>query len=133
MHGYENADASLTILHAGALSDAARDALKASSSALDHGDDPLFFDVEELTPQDLALAVHTCDPWSVVAVDEQSIAALREAFSVALEDFAPDAPAIVRGYTFVAVPAFEACLQDQEAKRVAWRRLKDARHPGKPC
>lgn len=133
MDDCENASASLMILHAGALSDAARKALKASSAALNHGDDPLFLDVEGCAPQDLALAVHTCDPWSVVAVDEQSIEALRVAFSVPADEFAPDTPAIVRGYTFVAVPAFEACLQDQEAKRVAWRCLKDAQRPGKPC
>lgn len=124
---------SMLVLHSGGLSDAAREALKASATALEHRVAPEFVDVEGCEPQELVLRIHSCDPWSVVAGDNASIDLLREAFSLTEDQFAPDAPAIVHGYTFVAVPDFEACLDDQAAKRIAWSRLKAARYPGRPC
>jgi hypothetical protein len=80
----------------------------------------------------LALLVERTDPWSVVAIDEASVSALAAAFGKESASLAPDAPVCAEGYTLVAVPGFAECLHDAQAKRVAWRRLKAARHPGNP-
>ncbi len=80
----------------------------------------------------LELAVHECDPWDVVAVDDGAIQALKDAFCDEASQLAPDNPVEVRGYLMVAAPDFEGCLQDQAAKRVAWGRLKAAAHPQAP-
>lgn len=81
---------------------------------------------------DLKSFVFEADPWSVVAVDDVSIEALREAFALDEKQFAPDKPVTVTGYRLVAVPAFAECLDDQDAKRIAWCRMKAAAHPGNP-
>lgn len=133
MDSNETNAVSMIVLHAGGLCDAARDALKACAAALDHANGPLFLDVEGLSARELLLAIHESDPWDVVAVDVTSIDALREAFALAEGQFAPDVTTIECGYTLVAVPDFEACLDDQTAKRVAWGRLKAARYPGRAC
>ncbi len=124
--------ASLLVLSAGELSQAALCALEASANSLGHADSVRFTDVSLLEGEELVLEVHECDPWCVVAVDDGAVAALRAAFAQEAEGFAPDNPVEVRGYLFVAVPAFEECLQDQTAKRVAWGRLKAAAHPKEP-
>ena len=56
----------------------------------------------------------------------------RFAFDLDARDFAGDVPASVTGYNLVAVPAFADCLDDMEAKRIAWMRMKAAVHPGNP-
>ena len=63
---------------------------------------------------------------------EKIAGALREAFDLDARDFAGDVPASVTGYNLVAVPAFADCLDDMEAKRIAWMRMKAAVHPGNP-
>ena len=83
-------------------------------------------------PEALALCIEGIDPWAVVAIDEPAIEALRRAFGGESPPPLPDKPVEARGYTLVAVPGFAACLDDQQAKRVAWRRLKAARHPRNP-
>lgn len=123
---------SLVIAYCGSLSQAARAALDACAKSLGHEGHVCYADLSTLSGDDLVLAIHKWDPWSVVAVDEASIARLREAFGDEAFAFAPDAPTEVRGYLLVAVPAFEQCLQDQQAKRVAWGRMKAAAHPGPP-
>lgn len=130
----ENAQhaATVLVLHSGSLSTAAQDALQASATALGHVFPAVFADVQGLSPRSLSFLVHERDPWSVVAVDDASIDALRAAFDIGEENFAPDAPTIECGYTLVAVPGFANCLQDQTAKRIAWERLKAAKHPGSP-
>lgn len=91
-----------------------------------------FEDISSLDAAQLVLLIHEHDPWSVVAVDEGSIGALSAAFADETSGFAPDAPAEVRGYLFVAVPGFDECLENQGAKRIAWARLKAAAHPAAP-
>ena len=81
---------------------------------------------------DLRRFVFESDPWTVMAIDDASINALREAFDLDARDFAGDVPASVTGYNLVAVPAFADCLDDMEAKRNAWMRMKAAVHPGNP-
>ena len=83
-------------------------------------------------PETLALYIERVDPWAVVAIDEPAIEALRRAFGDESASLSPDRPVEARGYTLVAVPGFAACLHDQQAKRVAWHRLKAARHPQNP-
>ncbi len=78
------------------------------------------------------MRIEQADPWSVVAVDEAGLALLSAAFGDASAGLAPDAPVCVEGYMLVAVPGFAECLHDEQAKRVAWKRLKAARHPGNP-
>ena len=80
----------------------------------------------------LALYIERVDPWAVVAIDEPAIEALRRAFGDESASLSPDRLVEARGYTLVAVPGFAACLDDQQAKRVAWHRLKAARHPQNP-
>lgn len=131
-------DGTMLVLSAVELSDAAKKALLASGTALGHEKPVVFVSLDELfkpASESLPYLVRSVDPWSVVAVDEESIRTLREAFSddEDIEAFAVDSPALVCGYTFVAVPGFEECLHDQPAKRVAWSRLKAARHPKAPC
>lgn len=124
--------ASLLVLSEGALSSEAIKALEASAERLGHGRSIVFLDISCLDVPRLLLAVHECDPWDVVAVDEQSVAKLKAAFGEAALSFAPDAPVEARGYLLVAAPGFEECLHDQAAKRVAWGRLKAAAYPKVP-
>lgn len=124
--------ASLLVLSEGALSSGAIKALEASAERLGHGQGIAFLDTSCLDDPRILLAVHECDPWDVVAVDEQSMAKLKAAFGEAALSFAPGAPVEARGYLLVAVPGFEECLHDQAAKRVAWGRLKAAAYPKVP-
>lgn len=131
-------EGTMLVLSAVELKDAAKKALLASGIALGHEKPVVFVSLDELfkpANESLPHLVRSVDPWSVVAVDEESIDTLCRAFSdeEGIEDFSVDSPALVCGYTFVAVPGFEACLDDLDAKRVAWGRLKAARHPKSPC
>ena len=81
---------------------------------------------------DLKRFVFERDPWAVLAIDDESFAALRAAFALDADALAPDAPVTVAGYTLVAVPGFASCLDDADAKRIAWHRMKAAKHPGNP-
>ena len=111
---------------------AAIEALRSCAKALGYEGEARFVDVSGYDSQELVLAVHTWDPWSVVAVDETSAVKLAEAFGAEAQGLAPDAPVAVRGYRFVAVPGFEQCLEDKDAKRIAWGRMKAAAHPSAP-
>ena len=124
--------ASLLVLSEGTLSSGAIKALEASAERLGHGQGIAFLDTSCLDDPRILLAVHECDPWDVVAVDEQSMAKLKAAFGEAALSIAPGAPVEARGYLLVAVPGFEECLNDQAAKRVAWGRLKAAAYPKVP-
>lgn len=137
--------ASLLVLSETSASEAVRAALEASAQRLGYANPLAFVSLEELSANTwaaqtaaldgvtpLALAVHDVDPWCVVALDDASVEALRGAFGPEAARFAADTPVEVRGYKLVAVPGFEECLSDQEAKRVAWRRLQAAKHPKRP-
>ena len=124
-------NATFLVLSAKPLPASAHEALVASAHKLGHADAAFAF-TASCTPRDVAMLVHRFDPWSVVAVDEESVEALKAAFAKEAADFGPDHPTMVRGYRFVAVPGFAQCLEDQEAKRAAWQRLKAAQHPGAP-
>lgn len=80
----------------------------------------------------LAFCIEKIDPWSVVALDESAIDELRNSFGEHSSALQTDNPVQVCGYTLVAVPDFESCLEDEEQKRIAWKRLKAARHPKNP-
>ena len=105
-------------------------ALEASAERLEHAQGCRFACLGECG--DLTLFIHEADPWTVVAIDDESIAALRAAFGSESAALAPDAPVEACGYTLVAVPGFASCIDDQDAKRVAWARLQAAKHPAKP-
>lgn len=131
-------EGTMLVLSSVELEDAAKKALLASGTALGHEKPVVFVSLDELfqpASESLPHLVRSVDPWSVVAVDEESIDALRKAFSAeeGIEGFSVDSPALICGYTLVAVPGFESCLDDLAAKRVAWGRLKAARHPKAPC
>lgn len=105
-------------------------ALQSAAQALGYADG---CDIIQLGDQpDLKLFVFEADPWAVMALDADSIDALREAFSLSIDDFAVDVPVNVAGYELVAVPDFADCMGDQDAKRVAWRRMHAAAHPKNP-
>ena len=128
-------DTCLVILSAHECGEDVIYALKSSACALDYDQDPLFLSLDEVELGEsgackLAELIHEIDPWSVVAIDEESIAVLRAAFKLESGDFCADKPANACGYNLVAVPEFADCLQDQNKKRIAWGRLKAAQHPG---
>ena len=102
----------------------------ASAEALGYADGCAIVRLSDV--DDLRRFVFESDPWTVMAIDDASINALREAFDLDARDFAGDVPASVTGYNLVAVPAFADCLDDMEAKRNAWMRMKAAVHPGNP-
>ena len=124
--------ASLSFVSCRAFSAEALEALNSCAEALGYTGSPRFVDVSAYSSQELVLAVHAWDPWSVVAIDDASARMLAAAFGDEAADFAPDAPVTVRGYRLVAVPGFEECLKDKGAKRVAWGRMKAAAHPQSP-
>lgn len=124
--------APLAFVSCAPFSTEARDALGACAKALGYEGTARFADVSAYDSQKLVLAVHAWDPWSVVAIDEESVAKLAAAFGAEACGFGPDAPVVVRGYRLVAVPGFEECMTDKDAKRVAWGRMKAAAHPGAP-
>ena len=105
-------------------------ALQSAAEALGYADGCAIVRLSDV--DDLRRFVFESDPWTVMAIDDASINALREAFDLDARDFAGDAPASVTGYHLVAVPAFADCLDDMEAKRNAWMRMKAAVHPGNP-
>lgn len=105
-------------------------ALQSAAEALGYADGCAIVRLSDI--DDLRHFVFESDPWTVMAIDDASIDALREAFDLDARDFAGDVPASVTGYNLVAVPAFADCLDDMEAKRNAWMRMKAAVHPGNP-
>lgn len=105
-------------------------ALQSAAAALGYGSGAALLQLDSI--EDLKFFVFDADPWAVMAIDDPSIAALRRAFDLSEERFAPDKPAEHAGYRFVAVPGFAACLEDPNAKRVAWGRMQAAAHPGNP-
>lgn len=122
--------ATLLVLSAQGADDRVVQALEASAERLEHKQGCRFASLGECG--DLALFIHETDPWAVVAIDDESIAALRVAFGAESAGLAADAPAEACGYTLVAVPNFASCMDDQDAKRMAWARLQAAKHPAKP-
>lgn len=126
-------ESTLLYIHGERLEEAARQALVASAEALGHVDGCSFATPGELSAYgSVELAIRELDPWAVVAVDDEGIRALRAAFGERSAALEPDHEVAVDGYALVAVPDFAACLDDQGAKRVAWGRLKAAKHPGNP-
>lgn len=123
-------DSTLVVLTCAPLDVRAASALQSSADALGYADGAHIQQLDEV--QDLKRFVFEVDPWSVMAVDDASIEALRVAFSLDEQQFAPDAPITITGYRLVAVPAFAECLDDQDAKSIAWRRMKAAAHPANP-
>ena len=126
-------ESTLLYIHGNPLDEAARAALVASAEALGHVDGCSFAAPEELMAYGgVELAIRELDPWAAVAVDDTGIQMLREAFGERSAALEPDNPQVVDGYTLVAVPDFAFCLDDLPAKRIAWGRLKAAKHPGNP-
>ena len=128
---YGAPDASMLFLTAKPVDQAVINALESSAAALGHETGCCIANLGEV--DDLALFVFTADPWSVIAIDEDSIVALKQTFGGAAAGLAPGTPIQVDGgYQLVAVPGFAECLGDDAAKKQAWVRLKAARHPGNP-
>ena len=129
---YGPRDATLLVLTSRRLDQRVINALESAASALGHVDGVCVTTLAE-TGDDLAHFIVESDPWSVVAIDDESLAALQQAFLPESERLFPDAPVDTSfGYLLIAVPGFAACLDDIEVKRTAWNRLKAARHPGNP-
>lgn len=124
------AESTLIVLSSASTDVRAASALQSAASALGHANGAALIQLNEV--DDLKRFVFEADPWAVMAIDDTSIAALREAFGLADQQFAPDVPAEVTGYTLVAIPGFAECLDDPDAKRVAWTRMRAAVHPGNP-
>lgn len=105
-------------------------ALQSAAQALGYADGCAIVQLSEAG--DLKRFVFEADPWSLIAIDDASIAALRGAFDLDEQAFAADVPVHVTGYRLVAVPGFADCLDEPDAKRVAWVRMQAAAHPGNP-
>lgn len=105
-------------------------ALQSAASALGHKDGCSIMDAHDV--DDLKRLVFEIDPWSVIAIDDPSIAAINDAFAFDEGPLSADHPAEFAGYTFVAVPGFAECLDDPDEKRIAWGRMKSAAHPQNP-
>jgi hypothetical protein len=123
-------ETTLVVLTADTLDARVASALQSAARALGHADGCRIV----LLPStgDLRKFVYESDPWSVIAIDDASVDALRTSFGMDSSQFAHDVPAQAAGYIFVAVPDFASCLDDEDAKRVAWHRMKAAAHPGNP-
>ena len=123
-------DTTLVVLTGSPVDVRVASALQSAAQALGYADGCAI--VQLADAPDLKCFVFEADPWSVIAIDDASIDALRSAFDLAIQDFAPDIPAQAIGYRLVAVPGFAACLDDADAKRIAWARMQAAAHPGNP-
>lgn len=123
-------DSTLVVLTSAPLDVRAASALQSSADALGYANGAHIQQLDEV--QDLRRFVFEVDPWTVMAIDDASVDALRDAFSLDAQQFAADMPVTVTGYRLVAVPAFADCLDDQNAKSIAWGRMKAAAHPGNP-
>lgn len=85
-----------------------------------------------LSPDTLRLAVTTLDPSTLVALDDQAAAALREAYAdelIELENLEaatlmPGVLARILGMRVLNLGGFEASLNDPKAKQLMWARLK---------
>lgn len=129
---YGAPDATLLVLSEKPLEQRAINALESSAAALGHAYGVCVASLSD-AGDDLAAFIMRADPWSVVAIDDAAIDALRDAFPPASQGLKPDeAIDVAQGYCLVAVPDFAECLDDDAAKRIAWNRLKSARHPGHP-
>ncbi len=128
----ESADPTLLVLCEARPAREVRAALSSACEALGHPAGFAMCEVGGMDAERAAAIIERVDPWSVVAIDGTSAALLALSFGKASAPLAPDAPMCVDGYTLVAVPGFAECLHDEQAKRVAWGRLKAARHPGNP-
>lgn len=123
-------DTTLVVLANAPLDVRVASALQSAAQALGYADGCAIVQLSEA--DDLKRFVFEIDPWSLIAIDDASIDALRGAFSLDEQSFAADVPTYVTGYRLVAVPGFAACLDEPEAKRVAWVRMQAAAHPGNP-
>lgn len=123
-------ETTLVILTARPVDVRVASALQAAARALGYPDGCRIVTLSEAG--DVQRFVFGCDPWSVMAIDDASIASLRDSFDLDPSQFASDCPASIAGYTLVAVPGFAACLDDADAKRAAWHRMKAATHPENP-
>lgn len=129
---YGPQDATLLILSSARLDQRVINALESAGKALGHADGVCIATLAE-AGEDIAAFIMQGDPWAVAAIDDAVIRELRSAFEPEAEKLFPDAPVdTALGYRLVAVPGFASCLDDMDAKRVAWHRLKAARHPGNP-
>lgn len=129
---YGAPDATLLVLSAQPLEQRAINALESSAKALGHAYGVCIASLSD-AGDDLAAFIMRADPWSVVAIDDAAIDAVRSAFPPASQALEADKPVdVAQGYRLVAVLGFADCLDDDAAKRIAWNRLKAARHPGHP-
>lgn len=128
---YGAQDSTMMVLTGKPVDQAVINALESAAKALGHETGCSITTLGEV--DNLALFILQGDPWSVIGIDDASITALREAFGSESAQLKPGTPVHAGGgYLLVAVPGFAECLNDQPAKRVAWNRLKAARHPGNP-
>ena len=129
---YGAPEATLLVVTDVALDQRVINALESAAQALGHDEGACIATCAELAG-DPAAFIATCDPWAVVAIDEPSEELLKRAFPPESQALRPDAPvAVPEGYLLVSVPEFAQCLDDLPLKRIAWNRLKAARHPGNP-
>lgn len=131
---YGALDATMMVLTSHPVDQAVINALQSAATALGHESGCSVLTTGEAAQHGgLASLILEADPWSVVAIDDAAIDALRAAFGAESGGLQPGKPLQAGGgYTLVAVPGFAECLDDQSKKRVAWGQLKAARHPGNP-
>lgn len=128
---YGAPDATMMVITESAVDQTVINALESAAAALGHKTGCSVVTLGEVS--DLALFILESDPWVVVGIEDASIQALAAAFGGESAQLKPGTPVHAGGgYLLVAVPGFAQCLDDDDAKRLAWHRLKAARHPGNP-
>lgn len=123
-------DTTLIVLASTPLDVRVASAVQSAAGALGYAEGAALVQLSDV--DDAKRLVFEADPWAVMAIDDASIDALRASFDLDAAQFAPDVPVEFAGYKLVAIPGFADCLDDPDAKRVAWGRMKAAAHPGNP-
>ena len=79
---------------------------------------------EQLSPEQLRLAVATLDPATLVACDRAAAELVRNAYLDGLLGLELGRVSMVRGMRVLNLGDFEAALQSMDTKQVMWARLK---------
>ena len=87
---------------------------------------------EQLSPEQLRLAVATLDPATLVACDLTAAELVRNAYLDGLLGLELGRVSMVRGMRVLNLGDFEAALQSMDTKQVMWARLKQIPPLGAP-
>lgn len=120
-----NALDSLLVLSASPLEAAARSAICASAERLGYGRDGCSWawisPEPGLAGESLKELVEGLDPIAIIATDPSALSALAQAYGAAAE---PNSISRMNGRAVVGLNEFETMLENDDAKQLAWRLMK---------